>query len=125
MDAFTSWLSENGLTIILAILAVFAIKGNVKFDLNQWLKDRRQALETNLRALCPHVNVVKHEGKTAIRPLFVSPPGTAAWRCERCGVVVNDPDYVDEICQYWIDNIDALVKRNEQMNKLAKKLGRE
>ena len=126
MDAFTSWLSENGLAIIGMFLMAFAIKGNIKFDLNQWHKDRRQALEANLRALCPHVNVlIKHEGKLEIRSLFFSPSGTAALRCQACGVIVHDSSYAAEISQYWIDNIDALVKRNEQREKLAKKLGRE
>ena len=125
MDAFMSWLSENGLTIILATLAVFAIRGNLKFDLNQWHKDRRQALEANLRALCPHISVVKHEGKPAIKSLFFSPSGTASWQCQGCGAIVHDSRYVDEIFQYWADNMDALVKRSKQMNKLAKKLGRE
>ena len=124
MDAFTSWLSENGLTIILAALAVFAIKGNIKFDLNQWHKDRRQALEENLSLLCPHVRIIKHEGKTGVTSLFVSPSGTLAWQCEVCGKVVNSPNYSEENNRYWVNNVDALIKRNKQMNKLAKKLGR-
>ena len=37
------------------IAAVVAIRATVRFDLNEWLRDRRTQREENLRALCPHV----------------------------------------------------------------------
>ncbi len=125
MDAFMSWLSENGLAIIGMFLMAFAIKGNIKFDLNQWHKDKRQELETNLKVLCPHVRIMNRGGKPEVKPLFFNPPNTLVLQCQGCGKVVKDPDYAEDNCRYWANNIDALIKRNEQREKLAKKLGRE
>ena len=35
MDAFVSWLSENGLAIIGMLIAAVAVRGVIKFDVNQ------------------------------------------------------------------------------------------
>ena len=46
MDAFVSWLSEKGLAVIGMLIAAVAVRGVIKFDVNQWLNDRRKDLKT-------------------------------------------------------------------------------
>ena len=81
MDAFVSWLSENGLSVIGMLIAAVAVRGVIKFDVNQWLNERRKRLEDDLRMLCPHHYFIKEDGKFIIASEIVFPPGTLAWQC--------------------------------------------
>lgn len=124
MDAFTSWLSENGLAIIGMLIAAVAVRGIVKFDVNQWLNDRRKRLEDNLRMLCPHVRTFVSGNTVEVHSTFISPPGTVAWQCQICGKTNYDGSAIGAQVQYWCANPNALSERNKEMEKLAKKLGR-
>ena len=111
---------------LLAVAAtVFAIRTTVKFDLNQYLKDRRERAEENLRLLCPHVEPEQDEGgRYIVKSLFASPPGQYHFHCEHCGRVTNDRDEPRRNAQYWAENPMELIARLEKMQKKAKKLGR-
>ena len=124
MDAFVSWLSENGLAIIGMLIAAVAVRGVIKFDVNQWLNDRRKRLEDDLRMLCPHHYFIKEDGKLIIASEFVSPPGTLAWQCQRCDHISHDKRKMDQDSKYWGKNPNALMERQKEMEKIAKKLGR-
>ena len=122
MDTFISWLSENGLVIIGMIIAAFTIKGTINFDLNQYLKDRRERQKEHYRALCPHVQIIMEKGKPAIYPTFFSPSGTTAYQCQLCGQISYDRDSLDRQTQFFANNPDELLKRQKKRAKLAKKL---
>lgn len=110
--------------VVAAIAATFAIRGSIRFDVNEWLKDRRKRQEEQLENLCPHIAVFKEDGKLAIRSTYISPPGTVAWQCQMCGHVTHDGHAIEQGQRYWAENPDKLAIRNKRIKKLARKLGR-
>lgn len=124
MAAFAAWLSENGLVIIGMLIAAVAVRGVIKFDVNQWQNDGRKRLEENLRMLCPHHYIMKEGDEFKIATEFVSPFGALAWQCQRCGHISHDELRIDQDRIYWAENPNALLERQEKMKKVAKKLGR-
>ena len=124
MNNLYVWLSENGLTIIAMALCFFAVRGSIKFDINQWINDRQGRLENRLTKLCPHVRFTFDGDVYVIKSTFISPSGTMAWQCQQCGKVTYDVDGIDAGVTYWLENIDELLTRNKKMQKIAKKLGR-
>jgi len=124
MDAFTTWLSENGLIIIGMILAVVTVRGTVKFDINQWINDRKKQQEQKLIALCSHHYLFKDGDGIKVGCHFISPPGTSAWQCQKCGHLTHDDLKMKIDTKYWAQNPGALEEQNNRMTKLAKKLGR-
>lgn len=110
--------------VVAAIATMFAIRGSIRFDINEWLKDRRRRQEEQLENLCPHISVFKKDGKFVIRSTYISPPGTEAWQCQMCGHVTYDGHAIEQGQRYWAENPDELMKRNKRIKKLARKLGR-
>ena len=101
-----------------------AIKGVIKFDINQYLNDRRERLEENLRLLCPHVKFVQEGENISVGSTFVSPSGTQAYICQQCGRENYDhPNIVNDL-EYWNNNPNKLIEHMKRMNKMAAKLGR-
>ena len=109
--------------VVALVVSIVAIRGNVNFDVNAWLKDRREEKKERLRSLCPHVDLTHERGAPAIRSTFISPSGTTAWQCQLCGVSTYDRLSVDEQAQYWASNPDELMRRLKKAEKLARKLG--
>ena len=105
------------------IAAIIAIRGTIRFDVNEWLRDKRKQKEENLRALCPHVRPIYSDGKPAMHSTFVSPSGTQAWQCQLCGAVTHDEVMIDENTKYWLSNPEELTKRFKRMSRLTKKMG--
>jgi hypothetical protein len=124
MDAFTTWLSENSLIIIGMILTVVTVRGTVKFDINQWINDRREQQEQNFIALCPHHYLFRDGDGIKVGSHFISPPGTSAWVCQKCGSKTYDDLGRKKEGEHWAQNPSALVERDNKRRKLAKKLGR-
>ena len=106
------------------IATMFAIRGSIRFDINQWLKDRREQQEENLKQLCLHSYLDQEDGKIVLRSSFISPFGTTAYQCQLCGQITYDEDAVRHVARYWAENPVELEQRVRQINKLAKKLGR-
>ena len=124
MDGLTNWLSEWGGWLLGLTAAVVAIRGSVKFDVNQWLNDRREKYRKNYDFLCPHAYsfIDPDSGKVGIRSLFTSPSGTTSWICESCGCVVYTEESVMHILQSWLSNPKGLLEVEKKRNKLYDKL---
>ena len=121
MDEIWSWIGW----LAAGVATIVAIRGSIRFNVNEWLKERRHQKEENLRLLCPHVSAeIDENGNTVIRSQYTSPIGTAAYQCEKCGAITHDPDEPIRQGRYWRDNPKKLVERFDKMKKLAKKLGR-
>ncbi|MCY4580695.1 MAG: hypothetical protein OXD31_16830 [Chloroflexi bacterium] len=118
MDSTFDWI------LILLVLAatMIAIKGTVRFDVNEWLKQRREVKEERLRRLCPHV-LMKDEGRLVLESAYFSPFGTTAWQCQVCGHTLYNREMAENDLQYWATHPDQLLKRLHEAKKLAKKLG--
>ena len=123
MEELFNFLSEWAGWIFGFFAAAFAVRGSIKFDVNVWLNDRRKRIKDNLKAMCPHVRPFVEDGINKMQSTFISPPGTAAWQCQRCGRVTYDTEEIELNCKYWAENPDDLAERNKKMEKLAKKLG--
>ena len=116
-------------TTVLALLAIvatiFAIKANIKFDVNEFLRDRRKEKEKSIRTLCPHAVFTEDgQGRPAVRSTFISPSGTQAFRCQICGSVTYDQAYIFEITECWSRNPDELKEKLDKMSAKTKKLRR-
>lgn len=109
---------------VAVVAGIFAIRANVRFDINEWLKDRRNQKERNLRMLCPHVRVSDRDGRLNFNSTYVSPPGTLAWQCQMCGNITQDDAAVQENTAWWAVNPNELSERNDKIMRLLKKLGR-
>ena len=105
------------------VAAIIAVRGIVRFDVNEWLRDRRKQKEENLWALCPHVQPSYVDGKPAMRSTFMSPSGTLGWQCQACGRFTHDEAWIDQNTEYWLCNPKELTKRIKKRSRLAKKLG--
>ncbi len=100
----------------------FAIRGSVKFDVNQWLNDRRERIREKIRVLCPHAFVTVQEEKIVFRSAFVSPFGTYQHRCQRCGVVVDDPTMLNIRAKDLAENLKKWEEVEKEIHCLTKKL---
>ena len=120
-ETWTTWVGW-----IIALLATaVAIKGTIRFDVNKWLKERRRERERYLRSLCPNVEVFTQNGSQTVRPAHVSPVGAFAWHCQLCGNVSHDVEALRGYATYWEQNPLELSKRQKQMKKISRRLGRK
>ena len=101
----------------------FVLRGTVRFDIGEYLKNRRKNIGENIRALCPHVTFESEDDNLIAYSSFVSPPGTTAWQCQRCGTITYDIEGENRKTQYWANNIDEYNKRVKKMLKQSRKLG--
>lgn len=104
--------------------SILVIRTNIRFDFNEWRRDRRRVLDENIRILCPHVRVSSEGGRYTIHSTYISPSGTLAWQCQMCGDVTHDQQSTEAVQKYWANNLDKLAERHKKMEKLARKLGR-
>ena len=109
--------------LVAIFIAVVAIRGTFKFDLNQWLKYRREARKEAIRALCPHARIVTDGGQVAVKSDYISPYGTTAYQCQSCGKITHDRSAPEQELRYWCSHLDELADRYKQMDKLSRKLG--
>ena len=121
MDTVIQWL---GWALAALFSGTLLLKGEIKFDVKEWRRDRRKRKEQNLSLLCPHVRPIKEDGKLGVRSTFVSPSGTLAWQCQMCGRWTHDQYEVDENLNSWANNPKGFIERNKEIEKLGKKLSR-
>ena len=114
------------LTAIVVLLGVVAFKFNLKFDINEWSKNRQERKLNELRRLCPHTVVKEENGKKKIEStldkLFNSPD---PWECHLCGFTTKNPHAYFKKVSEWRENPEELATRIEEFKKQSKKLGRE
>ena len=104
------------------VATIFAIRGSVQFDVNAWLKDRREQKIEKIRSLCPHAYVSIENGRTIIRSAYISPSGTLAWQCQMCGDVTHDDQATEQNTRYWAQHAERLIHRHKEINELTSKL---
>ena len=96
----------------------------VKFDINRWMEHRRKVREKQLQALCPHCELlVLENGKASAKSLFVSPPGTVAWTCQKCRAQTHSEDYVRDMANFWLHHPKKYRARLRKVIKISRKLG--
>lgn len=109
--------------LTIAIIGTIAIRFTFNLDLNKVSEDRRQQNLTKLRNACPHVELIYHgDNKVESKFLFISPPGTVQWQCQKCGIAKHFRDgEPEEIQKYYIDHITEYSDKMKRFHKLLKK----
>ena len=125
-----SLLEKVGLTfshfvilLVVATLGAIAIRISIKFDINEWLKDRKKANLIRMRNACPHVSVTNTEdGNSAWQSLFISPPGTMQWQCQQCGATkyIQDGE-IESMIESYANDHKRFVEDSNRFHKLLKK----
>lgn len=115
--------------VVISVMAssVIAIRISFKFDINKYLADRRKIAEQRARNACTYMFVERIGGDAVkCQSLFVSPPGTHQWQCQRCGLVRDciDNEYEEKMAAYYAQNREQYRKKNVKFRKLLKKAGR-
>lgn len=114
------------------VVSIVAIRISINFNLNEFLRDRRQNYIRKARNVCPHMelsvldnNSKDKEFDIQIRSWFVSPAGSLQYQCQRCGLITSDVDQNDlkKRGQYFIDNPDEYKKTIDKYKKYLKKAG--
>lgn len=116
--SFWQWL---GAALALVVAAI-GIKVAVSFDINRFLEGQRKRKERRLQALCPHTELTfGQSGEIFVESQFNSPPGTLAFYCNWCGIIVSDRNRPSEISMYWGTNPDAWKKAYKRFDKAYSK----
>lgn len=85
----------------------------VRFDLNQWLREGPMRKRRRQQRKCSHVDRVPttENGTFEVHvvTLFTSPPGTHAWICSACGVQAHKAQ-VDLILQQAMEQTERDIR---------------
>ena len=102
---------------------MFGIRLN--FNLNRGGEARKSELRTQLRGVCPHMNLLlppDGSDDVAVEPWFHSPVGTLNYECIQCGFVAMDEQHVLVILNSRTEEGPrALMNRQKRFAKIAKK----
>lgn len=110
------------LLIILAILGTIAIRITFSFDLNRYMEDKRKRNLSKLKNACTHHQIIQGKDQYAVQPLFISPPGTLQWQCQRCGAIKYFADgELERMSEYYANNPEEYIKQEKRFKKLVKK----
>ncbi|MBU1854850.1 MAG: hypothetical protein KKF89_03960 [Nanoarchaeota archaeon] len=111
------------LLLILAIaLSIIAIRISFKFDINQFLENRRKVKLNQLKNICPHGTMSLDGDKIIFQSYFSSPSGTVQWGCSQCGLVVNSEDEVKRINNHLLKDPKLFITKQKKFSKETKKL---
>ena len=108
--------------VIFGVVGILSFR--VRFDVNEWLRDRHVRRHEQYKMLCPHaVLVVDRSGNPRVDSFFISLMETLSLQCSRCGLITNDEGIVDRQLQYWTRHPKKLSAREKEFQDLMKKLG--
>ena len=60
----------GGWLIALVLAGIIALRADIRFDVNQWIKDRREHRLRYLKSLCPHAELVEEEGRYTVVSVY-------------------------------------------------------
>jgi len=116
-------LIELLLIILIIILSFIVIKISLQFDINLYLRDRREIKKNQLKSICPHTRIIDIQGKQIhMQSLFSSPVGTRHFICNQCGLVVDSDELANELIARYAKDPMKLMEKQRKFIKSAKKL---
>ena len=108
--------------VIICVLAIFSLR--VRFDLNEWLRDRHNRRVNQLKNICTHTKIhVSANGDANIGSFFHKPSGTDRWICDRCGLVTLSDEFAREQRDYWAAHPKEYRERERKFARHVKKVG--
>ena len=115
---FGFWIAVG---MVLSSLA-FGFTANINFDIARLLSDRKSRRLNRVRHLCPHAYLTDDgHGGLGVASCFVSPPGTSAHVCERCGTIVHHKATVNQVMYEYVKNPNRLMQATAAQDRAAKK----
>lgn len=108
--------------LILIIVGIIAVRFTFKFDLNQYLKSRREIKINQLKNICPHGHIIKENKGLIFESYFSSPFGTTKYICSQCGCIVNSEFEVNRYTEFYLNKPELVLKKQKEFIKKAKKL---
>lgn len=119
-DILFQWL---GWVLAGLLVLTAAVKGTVRFDINEWLKERRKHTKEKLQTLCLHAEFdVRNKDKIEFKSSYILKDSMGV-RCQLCGKWEFDETSIVKDLEWWENNPDALLKRFKCIKKLERKLG--
>lgn len=112
------------LIIVIALAIIALLRFGIRFDLNDYLKTRKERHMRLARISCTHMILKPHENGVEIQSLWYSPPGTLDWICNRCGTVSHvspSDEEIEKQAEYYIANPNEYSKMNKRFLKHLKK----
>lgn len=104
-------ISNYGLVIALAVLfAIILIRAlaiDIKFDLNQFISERKKHHLVLAQSYCPHIRIEVKDTGIEYQTLFYSPLGTPYWICQQCNVqvpIAPDENETRDAAVYFVNN---------------------
>ena len=108
--------------VIGAILGVLSLR--VRFDVNEWLRDRHNRRLDQAKNICTHTKInVLADGSAEISSFFRSPSGTTQWMCDRCGLVALGEEFAREQMTYWAAHPKRYLEQERRFSRHMKKMG--
>ena len=110
--------------VVVAIAVAFiAVRLSVSFDVNKWLKSRRERDEERLRLLCPHSRIVRIDDEYAVESYFYPLPGImGVLGCSQCGQQIANPHIAQELSKQWVSNVKGLEGQQKEFDELRRKV---
>ena len=122
MESIPFSLVEAVIAILLIIISVFVVKIGISFDITAWIKHKSENKKRKLMMLCTHTQItLKGEENMEIKSLFVSPPGTTAWICNRCNARTYDSDFPKQIAAFYASHLDVYLKMEKKFQKCLRR----
>jgi hypothetical protein len=110
--------------LILIIAGAIAIRFSVRFDLNEFLRDRRKTKIARLQNICPHCKLETLDNKTIrAESYFYTDYGNPNWICRRCKFVVPFEEDTIGICENYAKDPKKWLKNEKRFKRQMKKLG--
>jgi hypothetical protein len=111
--------------LILIIAGAIAIRFSVKFDLNQFLKDKRKIKIDQLKNICPHCKIEFDKDKKQIKAesYFYTEIGNPNYFCRRCGCMVPFEENATKICENYAKDPQRWLEQEKRFIKEMKRLG--
>lgn len=112
------------LIITLAVL-IIAIRVTFAFNINEYLKTRKNNIDNKIKNYCPHAYISISDKQIRVQSSFISPIGTSNYICEKCHTVVYsmDENREKQRIEGLVKNFDQYKKQERRFEKLLKKGG--
>ncbi|MYD36948.1 MAG: hypothetical protein F4X20_08110 [Dehalococcoidia bacterium] len=108
------------------LIGLVAFRFIATFDLNKWQERKDKKMQVRLMNACPHylVTLADNDGKgdVKIQPLYVTTYGTTDWFCTQCRTVFPGGLILPQKPR-GMKEVEALIKQQEEFQKLARKAG--
>lgn len=83
--------------LALAIVGIITITVSIRFNLTEYLSDRRDRRKDKLKVVCPHTELIDLAEGTYVQPLFSLVPGEAIYQCPICGYATHDLEAIQAL----------------------------